>query len=105
MATFKDFLTGRGLTKTIGLELLSHNTLREHIFLNKYGINCGTMLIPIDFSKLAQAEGVLKCCITAWGAVPGSTSSRVRSSRTRSSARATCPLVPEGRQAQGLGGD
>jgi len=26
VATFKDFLTGRGLTRTIGLELLSHTT-------------------------------------------------------------------------------
>jgi hypothetical protein len=72
MAAFKDFLTSHRLTKTLSLELLPHTNLREHIFSNKYGINYGTVLIPTEFSKLAQAEGVPECHTTTWGAGAGS---------------------------------
>ncbi|OIW24606.1 hypothetical protein CONLIGDRAFT_636743 [Coniochaeta ligniaria NRRL 30616] len=72
VAAFKDFLIGHELTKTLGLELLPHTNLREHIFRNSDGINYGTMLIPTEFSKLAQADGIPECRTTAWGAGGGS---------------------------------
>jgi hypothetical protein len=89
VAAFKVLLTVHGLTKILGLELLPHTNMREHIFRNKYGINYGTMLIPTEFSKLAQDEGFPSAAPPRGAPAPAPTNSRARSLRTRS-ARARC---------------
>jgi hypothetical protein len=58
VAAFKDFLTGRGLTKTIGLELIN---LREHIFLNKYGINHTFSFLSHTGAVRADRDHFLRC--------------------------------------------